>query len=61
MVAAAAAGLTRVMLPARNRRDFEDIPKDARDRLEFVWLEQVDDAIAAALEEEPAPQVMIPA
>ena len=61
VVAAAAAGITRVMLPARNRRDFEEIPKDARDRLEFVWLEQVDDAIAAALEEEPAPQVMIPA
>ena len=61
VVAAAAAGSTRVMLPARNRRDFEEIPKGARDRLEFVWLEKVDDAIAAALEEEPAPQVMIPA
>jgi ATP-dependent Lon protease len=54
VVAAAAAGLTRVMLPARNRRDFEDIPQDARERLEFVWLERVDDAIAAALEENPA-------
>jgi ATP-dependent Lon protease len=54
VVAAAAAGLTRVMLPARNRRDFEDIPQDARERLEFVWLERVDDAIAAALEEKPA-------
>jgi ATP-dependent Lon protease len=50
VVAAAAAGLTRVMLPARNRRDFEEIPQGARDRLEFVWLERVDDAIAAALE-----------
>jgi ATP-dependent Lon protease len=53
VVAAARAGLTRVMLPARNRRDYEDIPQDARDRLEFVWLERVDEAIAAALE--PAP------
>ena len=51
VVAAAAAGLTRVMLPARNRRDFDDIPLGARDRLEFIWLEHVDDAIAAALEE----------
>ena len=50
VVAAARAGLTRVMLPARNRKDYEDIPEDARDRLEFVWLERVDDAIAAALE-----------
>ena len=46
VVAAAAAGLTRVMLPARNRRDFDDIPQGARDKLEFVWLERVDDAIA---------------
>ena len=50
VVAAAAAGLTRVMLPARNRRDYEDIPKSARDELEFVWLERVDEAVAAALE-----------
>jgi ATP-dependent Lon protease len=54
VVAAAAAGLTRVMLPARNRRDFEEIPQGARDKLEFVWLEQVDDAVAAALERKVA-------
>ena len=50
VVAAAAAGLTRVMLPARNRRDFDDIPQGARDKLEFIWLERVDDAMAAAFE-----------
>jgi ATP-dependent Lon protease len=50
VVAAAGAGLTRVMLPARNRRDYDDIPREARDRLEFVWLERVEDAVAAALE-----------
>ena len=49
VVAAAAAGLTRVMLPARNRRDFDEIPLGARDKLEFIWLERVDDAIAAVL------------
>lgn len=50
VVAAAAAGLKRVMLPARNKRDYDDIPKSARDNLEFIWLERVDEAIAAALE-----------
>ena len=50
VVAAAAAGLTRVMLPARNRRDFDEIPLSARNRLEFVWLQQVDEGIAEALE-----------
>ena len=55
VVAAAAAGLTRVMLPARNRRDFDDIPQGARDKLEFVWLERVDDAVAQALGEATQP------
>jgi ATP-dependent Lon protease len=30
------AGITKVMLPARNRRDLDDIPADARDKLQFV-------------------------
>ena len=55
VIAAAAAGITRVMLPARNRRDFEEIPEEARGRLEFIWLERVEDAVAAALA--PAPPV----
>ncbi|CAN7348247.1 endopeptidase La [Phenylobacterium sp. LjRoot225] len=50
VLAAEAAGLTRVLLPARNRRDFEDIPEETRQKLAFVWLETVDDAMAAALE-----------
>ncbi len=54
VVAAARAGLKRVMLPARNRKDFDDIPEEARKQLEFVWLERVDEAVAAALE--PASQ-----
>ncbi|MBQ0820178.1 endopeptidase La [Microvirga sp. HBU67558] len=53
VTAAARAGLTRVMLPSRNRRDFEDIPEDTRARLEFIWLERVDEAIASALEDKP--------
>jgi ATP-dependent Lon protease len=55
VVAAAAAGLKRVMLPARNRKDFDDIPEEARRELEFVWLERVDDAVAAALEPKQSP------
>src|SRR5215475_3693973 len=53
VVAAARAGLKRVMLPARNRKDYDDIPEEARRELEFVWLERVDDAVAAALEAAP--------
>ncbi len=50
VVAAHSAGIRRVMLPARNRRDFDDIPEIARKEMEFVWLERVEEAVAAALE-----------
>jgi ATP-dependent Lon protease len=50
VVAAHRAGLKRVMLPARNRRDYDDIPEEVREQLTFVWLERVDDAVASALE-----------
>jgi ATP-dependent Lon protease len=50
VVAAAAAGIKRVMLPARNRRDYDDIPEEVRKALEFVWLEKVDDAVASGLQ-----------
>jgi ATP-dependent Lon protease len=53
VVAAARSGLKRVMLPSRNRKDYDDIPQSARDQLEFVWLERVDDAVANALDAEP--------
>jgi len=49
VLAAIQAGITTVMLRARNRKDIEDIPENARDRIRFVWLERVDDAIEAAL------------
>ena len=37
------------MLPARNRRDLDDIPADAREKLTIEWIENVDDAFAVAL------------
>ena len=49
VLAAMRAGITTVMLPERNRKDFEDVPEAARTALKFVWLSTVDDAIAAAL------------
>jgi len=50
VLAALRAGITTVMLPARNRRDLDDIPADAREQLRFEWLEHVDDALRVALE-----------
>jgi ATP-dependent Lon protease len=53
-VAAARAGIHTVILPARNRRDLEDIPDSVRSKLEFVWAEKIDDVLARALEDAPA-------
>jgi len=54
VVAAARANLSTVILPARNRKDYEDIPEGARNTLRFVWAERVEEVIEAALE--PASQ-----
>jgi ATP-dependent Lon protease len=55
VVAAARASLSTVILPARNRKDYEDIPEGARNELRFVWAERVEDVIEAALDPETQP------
>ena len=50
VIAAARAGIKRVLLPTRNRKDYDDIPEEARKDVEFIWIERVEEAIAAALE-----------
>jgi ATP-dependent Lon protease len=49
VIAAARAGIRTVILPARNRRDLEDIPQSARSVLELVWVERVSEALEVAL------------
>jgi ATP-dependent Lon protease len=48
--AAVRAGLKRVLLPARNRKDLEDVSEDVKKHLEFVFIDHVDELIAAALD-----------
>jgi ATP-dependent Lon protease len=54
VLAASRAGIERVILPARNRKDLIEVPPEVLEKLEMRFVEGVDDAIAAALE--PAPQ-----
>jgi len=58
VVAASRAGIRTVILPARNRRDFDDIPESVRAKTEFVWAEKIEDVLLRALE---APGVPVPA
>ena len=48
-VAAHRAGIRKVLLPARNRKDLEDVPESVRKDLEFVFCERVEDVIREAV------------
>jgi ATP-dependent Lon protease len=52
VIAAAQAGIKRVILPARNKRDFGDVPEEVRKQLEFVWIDRVDEAVSSAFRTE---------
>jgi len=56
VLAALRAGIGTVMLPRRNQKDLEDVPLEARERIEFVWLDRVEDAVACAIGELPPAQ-----
>ncbi len=56
VLAAMRAGIARVLLPARNRRDLEEVPTQAKERLEFVFLDNVDDAVRNAMPERALPK-----
>ncbi len=49
VLAAHRAGIKKVLLPAENEKDIEDIPKNVRRQLEFVLLHNVDEALEQAL------------
>lgn len=50
VLAALQAGIRTVMLPARNRKEMDEIPEEARSKLRFVWLDTVDDALRETIE-----------
>ncbi len=54
MLAALRAGIIKLVLPARYRRDLKDIPAEARENIRLVWLERVEEPIDAALAVETA-------
>ena len=56
LLAALRAGIRTVMLPKRNEKDLEDVPADARAKLEIVFLEKVEDAIRCAIGDLPRPE-----
>ncbi|MCH8504382.1 MAG: endopeptidase La [Ectothiorhodospiraceae bacterium] len=49
VLAAHRAGIRTVLLPARNRKDWDDIPEKAREQLTFHWIERVQQLTELAL------------
>ena len=50
ILAAARAGLTKVILPSDNERDLEEIPADVREKMEFHLVESMDEVVLVALD-----------
>jgi ATP-dependent Lon protease len=49
-LAALRAGIGTVLLPRRNEKDLDDVPAEARGKLQFVFLDKAEDAVRAALQ-----------
>ena len=49
ILAARRAGLKTVIIPHRNEKDLEEVPKHVRRGMEFILAETMDDVIPAAL------------
>jgi ATP-dependent Lon protease len=56
VLAAHRAGITRVIVPERNRSDIEEIPAEVTKEIEFIAVGRMEEVIDAALERAPTPR-----
>ncbi|MBN2799585.1 MAG: endopeptidase La [Deltaproteobacteria bacterium] len=49
VLAAHRAGITKVLLPAQNRKDLVEIPKDIQDEMEFVFCSRMEEVLGHTL------------
>lgn len=49
VLAAAQFGIKQILLPEKNKRDLEEIPKSVRDTLDFVCVKTIDEVLEHAL------------
>jgi ATP-dependent Lon protease len=48
------AGISTVIIPKLNEKDLVDVPEEAKQKLKFVPVENVDEALSIALEKDAA-------
>jgi ATP-dependent Lon protease len=53
LVAAHRARIQNVLIPKENQRDLEEIPDHIKEKLQFHFVENIDDALKLALSEGP--------
>jgi ATP-dependent Lon protease len=53
VLAAHRAGIKRVILPERCKKDMLDVPEQARKEIEFIFVTQMDEVLKNALESNP--------
>lgn len=51
VLAAHRAGVKTIILPAENKKDIEEIPQKVKGKLEFIFVEHMDQVLATALKE----------
>jgi ATP-dependent Lon protease len=60
VLAAHRAGLSRVILPEKNRRDVDDVPEDTRSQLEIVFVSDMAEVLEHALDPSPEAGPVLP-
>jgi ATP-dependent Lon protease len=60
VLAAHRAGVKRVVLPERNRKDAVDIPQSVRDELEIIFVSRIEETLRATLEPQAVPTFVGP-
>jgi len=53
VLAAHRAGIKRIIMPERNKKDLVDVPEQAKKEMEFIFAHSMDDVLRSALEEDP--------
>ena len=53
VLAAHRAGIKRIIMPERNKKDLNDVPEQAKREMEFIFAHSMDDVLGSALEEDP--------
>ena len=55
-LAALRAKITKIILPERNKKDIEDIPKDIRKKISFIFVKHMDDVLKVVFKKHRLPK-----